>query len=65
MGSGFSCLSIDLEIGEHNGQQGHFQHPSKAPTHSIHNRSVNLIGRKEEYVVCLDVSIFALIQCLE
>ena len=47
-GSGFSCLSIDLEIGEHNGQQGHFQHPSKAPTPSIHKRSVNSIDRKEE-----------------
>ena len=48
MGSGFSCLSIDLEIGEHNGQQGHFQHCSKAPTHSIHKRSVNSIDKKEE-----------------
>ena len=50
MGSGFSCLSIDLEIGvgEHNGQQGHFQHCSKASTHSIHKRSVNSIGRKEK-----------------
>ena len=48
--SGFSCLSIDLEIGvgEHNGQQGHFQHCSKASTHSIHKRSVNSIGRKEK-----------------